>query len=542
MRKGIVLLTFTTLAGTAAAQDVNLEKLRRATWMPMTRAVCGIGFNSTRGCFLVDDRTDLPQQIVTLRKQIRGDASDAERYYRLCKFCARVGDKKAAEEASRAAAKLYRRQLKAAPDDNHLLTRLALCLDSEEGQEKLLRRIVRRAPGEYTAWVALGDILQGRALGALGLDIEEMKKLAMAGLLGKPSETRQVKVRVEKSLELLEEARACLDKALAVDPPEAEVWFRAGTARFWGEAIRFYLRGKDANSLADLFTPEHLFSFRRAAELGPEDYNLVGWAAFYEAFSCLLRDRPKAPAEVKCFLDGLPEKTRRSVQADLAQLEKLAKGSDKIGAAVCSEMLGMFHLFLTNNPGRSAAWLGRAVKLDPKRDRAWTWLLGVLEWQKRYEDALTASREYTSFKDTAHAHYLAAKAHEALKQWERAEAEVTIALSRDPDSLEALLGLAALLLRRSGQGAALKEAGQVLDRAEKLLAKDDSDTYRLDYAVSLGICLGLKGDHAAARRLLERVLEKDKENRSALEALDALGKTAPDRPGVTIGNPRPLTP
>lgn len=92
MRQGIVLLAVVMLASPAAAQKINLEQLRESTWMPRTFAICGIGFTSVQGCFLVADRTDLREQIAALRKQLRGTASDAELYFRLYNLWKRVGD------------------------------------------------------------------------------------------------------------------------------------------------------------------------------------------------------------------------------------------------------------------------------------------------------------------------------------------------------------------------------------------------------------------------------------------------------------------
>ena len=60
-----------------------------------------------------------------------------------------------------------------------------------------------------------------------------------------------------------------------------------------------------------------------------------------------------------------------------------------------------------------------------------------------------------------------------------------------------------------------------------LLTKDAAGKYHLDYEVNSGIYLGLKRDRDAARRLLEGVLAKDRTNRTARAALDALEAVRP---------------
>src|SRR5579872_3104070 len=126
MRKGIALLALAILSGSTAAQDVNLARLREAARMPSVYVGFGLRINSVRGLsrVLVDDRPDLRSQIAALRKQLRGDATDADRYFRLRQLHERLEDDKGVEDAARRAVELYRRRLKATPKDPHLLTRL----------------------------------------------------------------------------------------------------------------------------------------------------------------------------------------------------------------------------------------------------------------------------------------------------------------------------------------------------------------------------------------------------------------------------------
>ena len=525
MRKGIALLTLAVLCGSAAAQDVNADKkLRQAAWMPTVSIKSGISFSTERGFSLVDDKPDWQPRIAALRKQLQGNASDADRYFRLRELYEGSGDEKAAEKAARKAVKLYRPQVKAAPDDNRLLTRLAICLDSETEQETLLRRVVKRAPGEYAAWLALGVLLQAQGFTVLGLDSGAAAKTDLFVLLVQLSRERPAQERIDRALKLFAEARGCFDKVLAAKPPEADVYSRTGMCCCWGNLVVRCLRGKEGNLMRAFLAPEFLVYFRRAAELDPDDYRLIGWATFYEAIGYAVHHDLKLPNTARPLLDALPKEHRQAVTGNLARLEKLAQGRNK-AAAACSELLGTFTLVLKNDPRQCAVWYGRAVERDPTRDKAWELLLAALGGLDRDKEVLATSQKYVKYKDTAHTRYFVAKAHEALRQWDKAKAEVRLALKRDPNSLEATLGLAALLLRGSDRGHALDEAGRMLDRAEQLLKKEAADSdYRLHCDAHRGIYLALKRDRDAARRLLEGVLKKDNENKTARAALDALGK------------------
>ena len=98
-----------------------------------------------------------------------------------------------------------------------------------------------------------------------------------------------------------------------------------------------------------------------------------------------------------------------------------------------------------------------AAEEGPRPPADWEMLMALLAGQKRHDEVLQAGLEYVKHRDTAHAHFLVAKAHEGLEQRDRAEAEVRLALAKEPDNLEATLGLTALLLKQSARDGALKK-------------------------------------------------------------------------------------
>lgn len=528
MRNRSALLLLALMVGAVPAQEGNLDRLRQTAWMPSVTITAGVGFNSTGGFTMLHEKPDPRPQIEALRKQLRGDDSDADRHVRLARLHSRTGDARASKESWKKAEAIYRRLLKAKPDDGLLMTRLSACLSDDNPEtERLLRRAVNVPSGGWEAWMALGDCLHGQAFAALfgkGTKLRDPSPQAVIGLIVKHRPSPE---DINRAQRWFGEARGCFDRALAAEPPAADAHSHCGMAYCWNDMIVACLNlmaGVQVNPLAAMFAPKYLVHFRRAAELSPTDFRAVGWATFYEACGALLEaGSPRKPTDQPWLL--LSEETRRSVAAGIARMERLAQeGKDPRESAACAELLGTFAAFLRGDSAKGESWLRRAVALDPDRDNAWELLLGLLASRDRDKEVLAVSLQYLEHKDTAHTRYLVAKSHENLKQLDRAEVQVRAALKLSPDSQEATLGLASLLLRRSGQPGVLEEAGHVLDRARELIQKDRTGKYRLDYEVHRGIYLGLKRDRAAARRLLEGVLEKDKKNRVARAALDALGK------------------
>ncbi|HZT80522.1 MAG TPA: tetratricopeptide repeat protein [Gemmataceae bacterium] len=526
MRKTFALLSLALLAGTARPQPVDRDKLRQAAWMPKVSVMAGIGFNSADGFAMMGEKRDLKPEIAALRKQLKGGADDADRYFRLAELCDRDKDQKAAQEAYAKAAGLYRELLRAKPDNSRLLTRLAICLEDNDPQkETLLRRAVAVGPKDWEAWIALGDHLQGKAITVLFGDPGGGRfKFSMEAWFAMLFQKRPPPERIDKSLKLLDEAAGCFDKALATDPKSSDAWAHCGMARCWQGVMRGsfrILKGEKVNPLAEMFAPPHLAEFRRAAELAPDDYRAVGWAAWYEAFSYALHNNLNLLGDDKRLWDALPEKNRASVKAAMERLDRLAQGGDKSAAAGSLELLGVLYVLVMKDMAAGETCYRRAIELAPDRDSAWEMLLAILAMQDRHEEIVKVAQAYVKQKDTAHSRYLLAKGHERLNQLDKAEEAVRAALKRDPDSPQATLGLAAILLKR-GDGPSLAEAAQTLDRAEQLVQKDGAANYRIDYVVNRSIYLGLTGEAETAKRLLAQVLEKDRQNEPARKALKAL--------------------
>ena len=103
-------------------------------------------------------------------------------------------------------------------------------------------------------------------------------------------------------------------------------------------------------------------------------------------------------------------------------------------------------------------------------------------------------------------------------------------LKAEPADILCKLGLAALLLKRE-DAAALTQAGTILDHiGQQLKEGKTKDRWQKDYLYTSGLEAGLHGQPDKARQLLKQLLALDKNQQTALKALDVLENHEPSYP------------
>ncbi|HEY7311486.1 MAG TPA: tetratricopeptide repeat protein [Gemmataceae bacterium] len=258
-RTALVLLALSLIPGRAQAGSVDKAKLRKLAKLPEVGVVVGVGFSTTFGCSFNGDKPDPLAEIARLRKQLKGDPSDVERYLRLGRLYSKAERKKESEEAYAKAVSICRQQVREHPDDMRWLAQLGDALVSndeiDEG-EKLLRRAVKEAPNEWRAWLALGECVDGRAVHALfgdkGFTFHLLDaKVVIPQLLEKKPTAKQI----ADMRRMRKEARRCYDRAIELAPREVKPYFRrigsnwihalldAGLRAVKGEKVNYGGRG-----------------------------------------------------------------------------------------------------------------------------------------------------------------------------------------------------------------------------------------------------------------------------------------------------------
>jgi tetratricopeptide (TPR) repeat protein len=537
MRNGVVLLALAILASEAASQGINKEKLRQAARMPEPSLLGGVSFHPIVGFYLLFDPPDVRPEIAGLRKALKNDAKDAERWFRLGQLYDWIGDEKEGRSVWARATRLYRARLAASPDNSKLLRRLALCLeDGNPEQETLLRRAIKIGPGDWEAWAALGEQLVTRAhLSLLSEKDKADGKFHWTFLATNLEQLHPPPDRADRALRLLDEARVCFNKEQATIPPDSRAYARLGMHLMAVELFQSGLRsarGEDVNPATTTFTPEQLACFRRASELSPGDDLAVGFVLGNEVLGELARHMSEQGNNKKHPWDLLPADVQRSIAAKWSRLEQFARGPDRDAAARSSELLACLCQMLKEDSGQSLVWSRRAIEMDPNRENAWAVYLWMLCAEHRFKEFFEAAKKRLQQKDSAYIRYLLAVAHERSGQFNEAEVEVRAALKLVPEDMMVNLGLAALLLRHSERDESLAEAGRLMDRVETVLPSTIDVKLKLNYLALRGIYFGLRGDREAACRLLSEVLETDKNHDAASAALVALGEPPVPLPPV----------
>src|SRR5690348_18331769 len=97
MKMRTILLALLALTCQNAAAQMNKPRLRQLAQMPTVNAVfTGFHVSQTRGILFGEEEETPPlEEIARIRKELKGDASDAERYQDLGFLYARTKQKKA---------------------------------------------------------------------------------------------------------------------------------------------------------------------------------------------------------------------------------------------------------------------------------------------------------------------------------------------------------------------------------------------------------------------------------------------------------------
>lgn len=528
--KVAAFLLLMALAAPGATPDVGKEKLRKLAKLPSITLETGWKFDRKRGFIIESTKAQKAAAIADARKSLRGDNSDAGRFFYLGQLCHENKEEANAAAAFSQAVELYRQRAASQPGDGLLLAELGEALAAAgkfDESQSVLREAVRLAPREWKCWAALGQSLDDASLAAmfgqsrLNSDPES--------LAAKVFKTKSSSDQLNKSQKLLGEAAVCFEKAVTAAPEEAEAHLRRGLHRclesFENSAARI-IRGDendDTSPRRSWYPLNALPDFQEASRLEPDSYAAVAGIAIFECHADAAQ-KGKAGFGKEFSWSLLSEKTRQSVREMMTRLENLGQSRDPQLASGALEALGMFQGPILRDYRGSAASLRRAVLLDPSREQAWDMLASMLAKTDDHNELLSVCEERARKKDSAHNHLMLAKAYEKLNQWDNAEEQVLTALNLDANDFTANLAMAVLLIKRSQNASVLADADGWLVRAEQFYGKlpDKGRQQSIDLTLDRSIYLALTDNVETARTWVKHILETDQNNDFAREVLAAM--------------------
>jgi tetratricopeptide (TPR) repeat protein len=523
-----IVLSFLLIALTvqASTPELGKDKLRSLAKLPSVAFQADWTFDPERGFTIGEHNRDFSTEIDNLQKDLKGDSSDASKYYQLGRLYSDSGDYASAQEAWTKAVELFRNDFERQGDNGDFLLEFGKSLSNigkRDEAENVLRRATRVSSSDWKCWVTLGRFLDVQARNAL-LEGSRSNRRKNTFDSSKPSY-----IKVSQSRTWLSEAGNCFEKAVKVAEAEPEVYYRRGMhhslenyvlseiQRAAGEEL------ENADSVSKCFCQKSLADIQHSRDLSPKDAKRQLSALLFEIYT--VKDGKIDWSEGLSW-NSLPEKTQGSIRNTMTRLENLGQSPDTGVAAGALEALGILQGSILRDYCSGASSLQQAVALDPNRDQAWETLSYMLVKSRNYPQLLEVCQDRLKVKDNAHIRMLLAKACEKMKLWTEAERHALAAIKASPNDYGATLSIAALLLRRGQASNVSAEANGWLGRAESLLnslpEQQKTRQQIVDLALTRSIYFALNDDLPTARKWVYLVKDKDKENEVAQEILAAM--------------------
>ncbi|MGC4044488.1 MAG: tetratricopeptide repeat protein [Armatimonas sp.] len=532
----IVVLT-AALVAPAYSQGVDMARLKRAAAMPSISITADFSF-SARLVHLGDTR-DLLAQITRIDQELKTNPTDSIRWQRLGVLRSERGDTNESREAYQKAVNLLEKALATKPDDSKLQARQGECysaLGRTAEAEAVLRNAVRVSPKEWRAWIALGELLDGKAWKRLSLSQAELDSLKAiknpAELQVKMTTGFQQKLTptaLSEAKRLSDEARQCYDRAVAAGPQEPEPYLVRASSRMLsdgGVAGLLAALSNDGKTQAGegvmkrLLAPEVAADLRKARRLAADSPETIAATGAMECFWVVMEkgDALEGMGTEDAW-NKLPQASQAPIIEGMLRLTELSISPDKNISAAAFEGLGIL-AFLRGQQEKMESFLKQAAGLRSLNSRSIDLLSLAYLSSGRMDELAKLYQDRLATEDTPRNRFILAKALQRQGKNDDALVQLTAALKAAPDDFLCNLGAATLKL----QGGEIDAAGPYLIKAATQEAAGKLDGQQsADLFVTLGIWQGLRGKTDDAKTTLKKAQSMDKENESITEALAALG-------------------
>ena len=536
MRKGLfILVPLSAFSLHAATPPHGDDRLRELVVPPQMNLTFHFGFSFQGYKYVMDNNTDLPDEIARLREAVQQRPDEVQQLLQLGSLLDKNGETNASRICYQKAEQLCRSRTAVRPQDGLVLTELGAALrelGKDEEAEHVYRQAVLVSSNEWRCWVGLGNFLANESCASM------FPKELRDQIGPSPQPPPRAVLDYRPSPEALKKAEAssveasrCFDRAMALAPEEPQVYFQRAcymSVSNWESC--FFRRDRDneelnaTNLVLSFFSKQTIANLQKAAELSPRNYEYISLAAYWEWFNAVIQaNRPNA---VQMTPEMLPDKTRRSVLGAMTRLENLSENSDQKSAAGALDNLGVLNMAFGNSQA-AAANFRRAVSLDPTVGESWDLLLGALLDSSASPDQLvTVCQSRLKYDSSARNHLLLAKAYDTQKEWPKASEQAEIAEKLETNNVVAPLLLAAIALKQSQNTNYLSVADTDLGHASTLLQimpESDERVQRWrEFAYDGAILCALKGQPEAARNCLREVLKHFPDDETAKNILEAV--------------------
>ena len=303
---------------------------------------------------------------------------------------------------------------------------------------------------------------------------------------------------------------------------------------------RLYLRTEQYDRAVDMLTKHAALEGEKGAQLWAEAGKIA--AEHLGDAEIALRHLEKALAldgENLAALKGLgalhDKKNNLAQAVEMLQRAEAASGSRAERIALLWQA-GQIVETRLEDPGRAEGIYERLLKLDPDHVEAGQRVADRLVSTKRWDDALPVlemlarQAEGVDRLERSRREAQLGAAYEALHRTEKAARHFRLAVESDPDSLDASIGLANVLMaeaKANDGGEASAEAWKEVDkRYREILARHRagiSDGQVAEIWYRLGVAARALGDDKKAESNFRRALEREPLHEPTLEGMVELG-------------------
>jgi tetratricopeptide (TPR) repeat protein len=515
---GFVALTTSGAVAAAPTDTVDRDRLKRAAQLPSVgeRYIWNFGI-SQDGRLL--EGGQMPEELdpAPYRASLGDDDADAERWMDLAEaYRVRRADDAEKESLSRAVAILRRRKA-VRTDDGSAMAALGLALAAsgdDAGADEEVRGAEKAARFAWAGVAAEADLLVIRAASTTAGHRLATTSDVIHWIVSKPADVRGM------DLAACDAARRLYERAVAAVAKEGVTGSAAASVFVRRVSLRHLVCAAEGDKSADAKEDENLGG--AADRLQPAEPFAVLRIALDDAMSV-----PDAAGgrHVESW-EKLSVAAQTRVTADLARLQELTESADAATAARAWQAIATVYWYCKRDPKQTEAFLRKAIATDPKVQQSWSALMNVLTTARRWDDLVTLCEQRLDVEPTARRRMMLASALVSAGEPDAAEKEWRTALQQDPDSAEANLGVAVLVLRRAHDDADVAEATTLVRATAALVAKSPPTNPWLGIQCDLAdaVARGLAGDIDGSEKAARSVLAHWDQAPPAREVLAAIGR------------------
>lgn len=520
----------------AAVGDSAVEKLRAAVRLPTVAFSFKFGFSQSQSWHGDDEVVDARTDVERLRKELRGELTDAPVLLRIAEITGQLGDPELSQAANEAAIVAHRRWLESDPVDMAIRAGLASSLRQGgrlDEAEKLLQSSDGMGPGQPDVLREWASMHEARAW----LIWNQGTNLGFAAVLsGAPPPPAEV---VEAARRRLGQAEEALSEAIRLRPEDARLLARRAQTLSLKAMMEMGARPprpreeRGKNWFAVFFPTNALPDLHAAVRLRPSDPRLIAATVYHECMATAEQLAGDAdPAEdPRALLGFLEVSARERVLELMDRLERLGSSDDRRLAASALENLAPLRFLISGSMEQAGAAALKAFRLDPARGQAFDLALGDLVDRREPNWALTEElvRERLRFRRDERLLLLLAKIEDQRGNLDAALATVREAMTMRSDSPALLLADYCIRLKqgefpdKADPAPVLRKIRDAIDREPSL--EEQRALVRI-YFLTLVATSALGGDVETAKPKLREFLAQHPTDDYAQE-LDRLIRALP---------------